>query len=502
MSGGFLDASAVGLQAEQVDYVVVGSGAGGGAAARTLADAGASVVVLEEGPYVPEGQTRLFRDAAPVLFRNQGKQAAFGRATTPILQGCCVGGTTFINSAIIWRLPEKIWKAWDQNFGLGEALSHEALEKAYVQLEADMKVRPVAEGLTSNRQDLLLRQGAVKVGLEGRFLHRSEDGCQGTARCLFGCPHRAKQSTTVNYLRRATEKGCQVFAHARVERLVFEGGRAVGVRGRVAGKGAHAGEPFTVRAKKAVIVAASVVQSSNLLRRSGLKNPELGEHFMAHPGTSVMAVFPDPVNMWSGASQGYEVLGLRDTLGIKLESINVPPEVVAARLPGAGARFMGALDKLGRLAATAVAIRADAQGTIRPSWLFGDKINYELTTGDLERARMGVKRVAEIHFEAGAQEVYLGIAGIPEVVTSIDQLRCLDNASTDPRAYTMIATHLFGGCIAGKDPRKSVVDPNLKVHGVDGLYVMDASVFPTNTGVNPQHSIMAIATVAATRLVA
>ena len=61
-------------------------------------------------------------------------------------------------------------------------------------------------------------------------------------------------------------------------------------------------------------------------------------------------------------------------------------------------------------------------------------------------------------------------------------------------------THLFGGCRAGKDAATSVVDPSLKVHGVDGLYVMDASVFPSNTGVNPQHSIMSVASVAAARL--
>ena len=75
-----------------------------------------------------------------------------------------------------------------------------------------------------------------------------------------------------------------------------------------------------------------------------------------------------------------------------------------------------------------------------------------------------------------------------------------DEAPLDPRAYSLVMTHLFGGCRAGRDAATSVVDPTLKVHGVDGLYVMDASVFPTNTGVNPQHSIMSIATVAATRL--
>jgi choline dehydrogenase len=63
-------------------------------------------------------------------------------------------------------------------------------------------------------------------------------------------------------------------------------------------------------------------------------------------------------------------------------------------------------------------------------------------------------------------------------------------------------THLFGGCVAGRDAQTSVVDAELRVHGVERLYVMDASVFPSNTGVNPQHGIMALATVASERLVA
>jgi len=113
---------------------------------------------------------------------------------------------------------------------------------------------------------------------------------------------------------------------------------------------------------------------------------------------------------------------------------------------------------------------------------------------------MGMRTLAEMHFSAGAREVVTGVAGLPESIRSRDEVRVFDEAPLDPRAYNLVMTHLFGGCRAGKDAATSVVDPTLKVHGVDGLYVMDASVFPSNTGVNPQHSIMSIATVAATRL--
>ena len=113
-----------------------------------------------------------------------------------------------------------------------------------------------------------------------------------------------------------------------------------------------------------------------------------------------------------------------------------------------------------------------------------------------------MKKLAEMHFLAGAVEVVTGVHGMPETLTSMDQLAAFDRAPLDARAYSMVATHLFGGCRAGRDPAASVVDPHLKVHGVDALYVMDGSIFPTNIGVNPQHSIMQIATVAARRLAA
>ena len=500
-AGAFVDGSRDGLPVDEVDFVVVGSGAGGGAAARVLAASGASVVVLEEGPRLRPGELGVSETASRTrLFRNQGKQAAFGRATTPILQGRCVGGTTFINSAIVWRLPVKVLERWHRDFGLADALPQAALDEAAARIEEELSARPVVEGDTAGKSDLLLRAGGAKVGIEGRFMHRYEKGCRGSGRCLHGCPNEAKQSTAVTSLRRAVADGGVVIADARVERIERRGGRAVAVRGFFSGDGPERGQRFRIGARRAVIVAGGCIQSSNLLWRSGVRAPHLGRHFMAHPGTALMGLYRDRVDAWTGASQGYEVFGLRDTLGVKFETINVPPEVTAARLPGAGARFARRLDELPHVANWAVALKAEAEGSVRPSLLFGDLVRYDVTRSDLERLRGAMRTLAEMHFAAGAREVVSGVAGMPETLTSPDQAALFDAAPLDARAYSLVMTHLFGGCRAGRDAATSVVDPTLKVHGVAGLYVMDASVFPTNTGVNPQHSIMSIAAVAAARL--
>jgi choline dehydrogenase-like flavoprotein len=498
---GFHDASQSGISLDAPDYLIVGSGAGGGAAARALARAGARVVVLEEGPYVDRTMVgTIARESMLKLCRAQGKQAAFGRATTPILQGRCVGGTTFINSAIVWRIPEKVIARWKNDFGLH--FDGELLDRAYRTIEEEMSESEVQEGVNSNKQDLLLREGARKLGIEGRFLHRYEKGCRGSGRCLHGCPNDAKQSTTINYLTRAAADGASIFSNAEVKKVVIERGRAKGVIGKILGEGPERGRSFRLDATKAVIVCASAVQSPALLMRSGVRHPELGARFMAHPGTTVMGMYRDRVDMWTGASQGYEVLGLRDSVGVKLESINVPPEVVAARFPGAGPRLAEWIDRLPYVTSWAVAIKAEAEGRVSASRLFGAMVSYSLLERDIDKLRKGMRALAEMHFAAGAVEVIPGVYGLPEVIKSVDEIKIFDEAPRNPQAYSMVATHLFGGARAGKDPNAFVVDENLKVNGVESLYVMDASIFPSNTGVNPQHSIMALATVAAQKVAA
>ena len=103
-------------------------------------------------------------------------------------------------------------------------------------------------------------------------------------------------------------------------------------------------------------------------------------------------------------------------------------------------------------------------------------------------------------FAAGAREVYPGVHGMPSVLKSADDLKAYDSGSDDARAYNMIASHMFGAARMGPDPRTSVVGTDFQTHEVQGLYVVDSSVFPTNLGVNPQHTIMAMARLASTRV--
>jgi choline dehydrogenase-like flavoprotein len=152
------------------------------------------------------------------------------------------------------------------------------------------------------------------------------------------------------------------------------------------------------------------------------------------------------------------------------------------------------------VAVWAAQIRAEAEGTVKPGWGGGDRVRLSMTENDMRATRTAVTILAEMLFESGASEVWPGIYGVPSVLRSIDQVKLIAEASLDSRAYAFIATHLFGAARMGPDPKTSVVGLDFATHEARGLYVVDSSIFPTNLGVNPQHSIMGIARLAATRV--
>jgi len=484
---------------ETFDYVIVGSGAAGATAARVLADTGAQVAVVEEGPAVNSAQfdDRIFPTFRRMM-RGMGAQVAKGRATIPVIQGSCLGGTTVVNSAIIWRIPADVWEPWKTEYGLGDALPLDALHQHWDQIERELSVRPVAPE-TWGENNRLMQVAANRLGVSAMPIHRSEIGCRGSARCSVGCPHGAKQSMLVTYLPYASERGVVLFASARVDKVIMDKDRAVGVIGYF-----HVPQyqqnlaPFKLRARKGVIVAASAVQTPVLLAKSSVRSRHLGEHFQGHPGVTLAGVFDHKVNMWFGATQGYESDHHRLDR-IKIETLSMPPEMVFARLAGVGREWVEAMAQSPNMALWAVALRAYAHGSVH-SGIFGTAIRFDFTPEDMVNLRKGLRFAAELLFAAGAREVITGIYGLPERLTNPDQACLLETGPTDPACYSFALTHLFGTARMSLRPSEGVVGPDFCVHGTKGFYVIDSSIFPTNLGVNPQHPIMGIAMHAAQQI--
>lgn len=488
---------------EAFDYVIVGSGAAGATAARTLADTGASIAVVEEGPAVDTAEfgDQLF--PARRVFRGGGLGAltARGRALIPIIQGSCLGGTTVVNSAIVWRIPEDVWEPWKSDYGLGEALPLSELHKNWDQIERELYVQPTPSAVWGENNRLL---DAAKTNLSVSAFptRRAVRDCRGSARCFTGCPFGAKQSMLVSYLPYAAKRGATLFSSARVDRVLIERDKANAVTGFFHVPTVKKNiAPFTLHARKAVIIAASAIQTPLLLGRSGVRSPHLGAHFQGHPGCSLIGVFDQPVNLWSGATQGYESDEHRIDGRFKIETLAPPTEMVFAFLPGVGKRWLENMAQAPHFAVWTVPLQAEAQGTVRAGRL-GTDVQFDLTPRDMIHLRQGLKFTAELFFAAGAREIITNVHGLPERLLRPDDSALLEKGPEHPAAYSFFLTHLFGTARMSVRPQDGVVGTDFSVHGARNFYVIDSSVFPTNLGVNPQHAIMGIAMHAAKQIIA
>lgn len=486
----------------EADYVVVGSGAGGASAAVTLARGGAEVAIVEAGAWRdPEDYPSSTYGAMRDLFDDWGSQIARGRALWPIVQARTVGGTTVINSAICVRTPGDIFTQWQREHGIFDDETAERMWRLQDRIEDELCVEEVPAEARGNSNRLAML-GAQKVGYESHWIKRYVKGCVGAGQCLQGCKNLRKQSTNLNYIPEVLERGGHVVSSAPVERVRFEGRRAVGVEGRFTHPETRKpGGRFFVRARKAVIIAASATHSPALLMRSGVKSKALGAYFRSHPGTGIFGVYDEPVDTNTGATQGWASTAFRTAPGLKLETLSIPFEMVASRLSGGGVELMRRLTEYRHICMWVHAVRAESVGRVKLGFSGKPVVHYGLDRADMLRFREGMYIVAKTHVAAGAKKLIPGIAGLPYEITP-DQVDMLKDAPLDPRRYIAILSHLFGGCVMGDDPARAVTDGSGRVHGYEGLVVADASVIPTNLGVNPQHTIMALGMLFAENLLA
>ncbi len=480
----------------EADYVVVGSGAGGATAAAALARGGKRVAIVEAGPWrdpgdYPSSVYGAMRD----MLDSWGSTFTRGRAAWPIVQGTLVGGSTVINSAIYVPTPGDVIERWEREHGFTDG---EALLAAGDQVAREIGTELVPEP-SRGRNNVYFGRGADGIAIDNHVIRRYTRGCDGDGQCFQGCRGGRKRSLNEVYVPQVLERGGTVVSCAPVERVLLEGRRAVGVRGRFRHPQTRArGGDFVVRAREGVMLAASVTYSAPLLMRSGLRLPALGTEFRAHPGTPMLGVYDDPIDMGRGATQGWASTHFRDNPGFKLETLALPLDMLAGRLPGAGAQLMERLREYRHMAMWVQGIRAESVGRVRPALGGRSAIHYSFHRQDMERLVAGMRILADMHFAAGARAVLPCIHGMPYALGP-DEVHRLDDAPSDPRAYVAILSHLFGGCVMGRDAGSSVCDGEGRVHDHEALFVTDASVIPTNLGVNPQQTIMALARLIAER---
>ena len=462
--------------AERCDVVVVGSGAGGASVARVLSEAGMSVIVVEEGEYYDAStySTDVF-EALPRLYRDSGLTVAEGRPAIPLPVGRCVGGTTVINSGTCFRAPDDVLARWRDEHGLGWASE---LDGEFEAVERALNVTPVVSGAVGRNAELC-RIGAEAIGASNHGLARNARDVTCCHSCPTGCAIDAKMAMHVSELPRAVAAGARIRSGQRVSEVIVESGRAAGVRCRGG---------YEVRADK-VVLAAGALGTPELLLRQGLANSsgEVGRHLRIHPACWVGALYDEPVRGWDGVMQSWAVDEWNDR-GLFLEATFSPLPFGGHWLRGVGAPYKARLERFDHLGVIGVHLSDRSEGRVSGS----GHITYKLTRDDAAALRFGIARAADVHFAAGATEVYPQVGRV-SVLKPGEQTPLVEQGRFHPGEMRLEGFHPMGTTRMGPDPHTSVVAPSGETHDVPGLYVADASLFPTSLRVNPMITIMAVA---------
>ena len=473
-------------EGEQCDVVIVGSGAGGASAATVLAEAGLDVVVLEAGGHFNrDTYPRDPIEAVTSLYREAGLTVAEGRPPVPVPVARAVGGTTVINSGTCFRAPEPVLRNWDDEYGVGWATD---LDAEYSEAEDFLQVTPLdPERMGRNGQ--LAMEGARALGASGGPISRNAGNCVQCSSCPFGCRIDAKRGMHVSYLPRAVTAGARVRQRVEVQRILVENGRAVGVECLAAPARDHHGarRRYTVRAR-AVIAAGGALGTPELLLRSGLGGDQVGRNLHLHPAAWIGARYPEEVRGWDGVMQSYYI-DQWEPQSILLEATFTPLPFGGAWLLGTGRKHQEAMLGFSHIGSIGVHLSDRSSGRIGLSGDGSLRASYRLTDDDARRLAFGIARAAEIHFAAGATEVYPNIGRIG--VLKFDQLADFEATAIKPSELRLEAFHPMGSARIAADPAKGVCSPDGAVNGVDDLYVADGSLFPTSVGVNPMMTIIA-----------
>lgn len=481
-----------GRMEERADVCVVGSGAGGAVVAKELAEGGLSVIVLEEGGYFrrPDFQGSPWKRMQK-LYRNRGLTGAFGRSFVPIPLGRCVGGTTVVNSGTCFRTPERVLRQWEA-WGI-EGADPAGMEPIFQRVEEELSVQPVPWEIIG-RNALTFQRGVEALGLHGRPIRRAIRGCRGCGVCAFGCPSDAKQAMHISYLPKAAARGARVFASCRADRILVEDGRAVGVEADILDPATEQVQGRLQVRSRVVVLAAGAIHTPALLMRNGLAVGPVGRNLSIHPATGVGALFDEEVFGWRGTLQSYYVDDLHESLGVLLEVTSPLPGVGAVSLPGVGLELKQALGDYKQLASVGLFVSDSATGrVVGQRWWSEPLVLYSLSRKDAARLQRGMALAAEIFLEAGARRVYTGLGRLP-TLAGRRELERLREMTIRPEELTVVGFHPMGTCRMGRDPATSVVGPYGQSHTVRSLFLADASVLPSCVGVNPQISIMALAT--------
>jgi choline dehydrogenase-like flavoprotein len=256
----------------------------------------------------------------------------------------------------------------------------------------------------------------------------------------------------------------------------------------------------TVRAPQ-VVVAAGSLESPALLRRSDIGGPAVGNYLRLHPCTAIFGIYGSDQGAWWGAPQAGlvdEHAAVEDGYGFLIETTQYGPSLIGSALPFTSARAHKEMMEKVRCGVTFIGLLRDhGHGRVDVD-ADGQAVPYYAITDDLDirNTFRAIDAQARLHVAAGAREIQPMAAGAPSWRPGDDLEAAIARWQRVPLAaggFRLFSAHQMGTCRMGNDAQTSVANPWGELHDTKGVWIGDASGFPTSSGTNPMITIMALA---------
>ncbi|CAN6672517.1 hypothetical protein TRVA0_046S00782 [Trichomonascus vanleenenianus] len=485
----------------EVDVVIVGSGSGAGVAASKLARRGYNVLVLEKGKYYHQSELKFNEDGAyRLLYENQGALLTSDGSMT-VLAGATLGGGTTVNWSASLRTPNDVREQWAEHAPwYKDSVYDDAMDYVMQQMGCS------TEHINHSECNKIILDGCKKLGYAVKDVPQNVGNQpHDCGLCFMGCTHGIKQGGVVNWLRDACENGARVLDETKVFRVVHSNGRATGVEAIVKDK-----IELIVRAKK-VIVACGSLQTPCLLKRSKFKHQKIGKGLKLHPSTCVLGDFdyemdPSEKAILTTVCTQFADLDGRGH-GPRLEAIlNAPVIENHYKQWKGGPRYREDLMRYNKTAAILVITRDRTDGEVamgldRP---YFPKMRYSMNKFDGEALLRGCIGAADVLYIEGARRISMPIpmvstfeCEIPKEKRRITDRKYqkwrknVESAAIRPLSASLGSAHQMASCRMGRTPKVAPLNERGQLWECDNVYVVDTSVFPSASGVNPMISCMA-----------
>ena len=474
---------------KSIEVAVIGSGSGGGIAASVLSEK-YEVGIFEKGSS-GNGMTNNETFGYHNFYDTYGIQQTRGYKVL-LLAGMGIGGGTSVNWTTSLRTPDKILNEWDiltkQANYFNSSEFKNSMDYVCKELNVDIKNNRIPQ------KEKKLAEGLELNNLSYKIIPRntSNADCTESGFSTFGRYDESINSSNKIWFSKERFEPNNVFSDTNIRSLKISNGRATHINVE------NNGTLHEIAVDR-VILAAGSLNTPKILLDSGYKNKHLGRNLKLHPVSGVAGKFSEEQKPWAGTMQGIysdDNLFLKDNYGYLLEGLPMHPSLFFPFFPNNLDSFSEFIKSYNNWSGSIVLTSDTSSGSIinkYPQHLW----DYKLNDFDHTNLIHGIVSLVKANYLAGAEEIMVASSptmhwkkssneSIEEFIYKVELIK------NEPYRMLLGSAHQMGTARINPNPEHGVVDLDGKVHGLDNVYIVDASTFPRCSGVNPMISIQSM----------